>query len=547
MSLTVSCALLEFTQSESLRSYRELAANVRGDHEHAIDLMQMDEPGLQDIIAAATSINDTKTAQAAEAIMLARTGTFSKPVPNFKAFQGILESFLRKGLIDGWIYVAGDDGKLYPELVTEITFDSGASYNGKRPLSVRIHTVSYGYSSDGNYKIKFGIQTRSHGFEPQSVVRRRVADALARQGIYKETTTLKDAYFASLARHREVTMRAFAQQFRVNGAAYHYEDKDYQRRGTEIQNRKVIHDLEPSNYGAFQNHIESVLFVDHPTAGGVGEIPEHPVVRVFDLNVHEFFWVHSDNMTPYVYDQSLREKLVLPQTHRDLLDVLTTDLDALTSDIIEGKSAGNVILCKGIAGVGKTLTAEVYAELIERPLYAIHSGNLGTTAEQIDKNLRQVFLLSKRWNCVLLLDEADVFVVRRGNNIQQNAIVAEFLRTLEYFDGLLFMTTNRPDDIDDAIISRCAAIISYAPPGREDAAAIWRVMAAQYDVILDGGLVDDLVKIFPTISPRDIKMLFRLALRVSASRQEPLSLDVFRRCAMFRAIEIRAEREPTND
>mgnify|MGYP000606066897 CR=1 FL=1 len=33
----------------------------------------------------------------------------------------------------------------------------------------------------------------------------------------------------------------------------------------------------------------------------------------------------------------------------------------------------------------------------------------------------------------------------------QNAIVAEFLRTLEYFDGLLFATTNRPMDIDEAI------------------------------------------------------------------------------------------------
>ena len=32
-------------------------------------------------------------------------------------------------------------------------------------------------------------------------------------------------------------------------------------------------------------------------------------------------------------------------------------------------------------------------------------------------------------------DEADVFVVRRGGNLEQNAIVAVFLRTLEYFDG----------------------------------------------------------------------------------------------------------------
>src|SRR3546814_11971372 len=89
---------------------------------------------------------------------------------------------------------------------------------------------------------------------------------------------------------------------------------------------------------------------------------------------HEFYWVHSDYMTPYAFDKSLRDKLVLPQSHRDLLDILTQDLGAFTGDVIEGKSAGNTILCKGIPGVGKTLTDEVYAELIESALYSVHSG-----------------------------------------------------------------------------------------------------------------------------------------------------------------------------
>mgnify|MGYP002655347674 CR=1 FL=1 len=51
-----------------------------------------------------------------------------------------------------------------------------------------------------------------------------------------------------------------------------------------------------------------------------------------------------------------------------------------------------MILCKGIPGVGKTLTAEVYAELIERPLYAVHSGSLGTDAATIEKKPEADFL-----------------------------------------------------------------------------------------------------------------------------------------------------------
>ena len=68
-----------------------------------------------------------------------------------------------------------------------------------------------------------------------------------------------------------------------------------------------------------------------------------------------------------------------------------------TGDIIEGKSAGNVILARGRPGVGKTLTAEVYAEVIGKPLYSIHTGSLGITAELVRQNLEvDVILLSRR-------------------------------------------------------------------------------------------------------------------------------------------------------
>lgn len=541
MSLTVSTELINATKGESLTSYRQHAEHMRGDRDMEVDTTRLDEAGLKDIICAAGVIRDTKTARAAESILLARTGRFDKPVPNFKAFKGVLEAFLKCDLMDGWIYVTEDDGKLYPQLVIGVNYDSGVGY-GKATATpvVRIHTTSYGFSRDGNYKVKFGIYQTSHSFSPQNVANRRIADILSAEGIYKETQALKDAHMASLERHRKLTQDAFSKQFRVNGAVYYFEEENYSRRGAELNNRRVIHDLEPKDYGAANRYAESALFDADINASGVGEVPEHPLVRVFDLLTHEFFWAHGDNMTTHEYDKSLRDKLVLPPSHRDLLDVLTTDLDAFINDFIEGKSAGNVILCKGIPGVGKTLTAEVYAELIERPLYAIHSGALGTTAKDIEENLRTIFQRGKRWDCVLLLDEADVFVVQRGNNIEQNAIVAEFLRTLEYFDGLLFMTTNRPDDIDEAIISRCAAIIDYAPPSPDDAAAIWMVMSDQFKAGISKDLIASLVDLFPEITPRDIKMLFRLALRVAAAHKEALTLETFRRCAMFRAITMKA-------
>ncbi|EKP0311665.1 TPA: ATP-binding protein [Aeromonas veronii] len=545
MSLTVSLDILKATQSNQLKRYRDQHITPRTtsfDHEVTVDAILIDDDGLDDLIAAANSVGDSKTVRAMEGIKAARSGEFSKPVPNFKAFKGMLESFLKADPINGWIYVESSDGKLYPELVTGVSYVDTARAGRDGAAHVVLHTTSYGLStkSSGSGRI-LEIYKSHHAFHPQDVARRRIDDILRSQGIYKETAELFAAYSDSLARYHDIFKGAFSQQLRVSGKVYRFEDNHYRRDKEELSGRRVIHDLDTKGIGAVLQFTDTFIFDGDKEKEGIGTIPEHPLIKVFDLHSHEFFWAHSDNMTLYEYDKSLKDKLVLPKSHRDLLDVLTTNISAFISDIIEGKSAGNVILCKGIPGVGKTLTAEVYAELISKPLYSIHSGALGTSAQEIEKNLKEIFQRGKRWGCVLLLDEADVFVVRRGDNIVQNAIVAEFLRTLEYFDGLLFMTTNRPDNIDEAIISRCAAIIDYLPPTAHDAAAIWRVMATQYQAPLSDEIIGQLINLFPDIAPRDIKMLFRLALRVSAADGETLTIETFRRCAMFRAITMKQE------
>ena len=107
-------------------------------------------------------------------------------------------------------------------------------------------------------------------------------------------------------------------------------------------------------------------------------------------------WIHVDNLTDYQYDSSLREKLILPEEHRDLIDILTQDMDILMDDIVAGKSGGTTILCKGAPGLGKTLTAEVYSEVVGRPLYRVHSGQLGVSSENVEKNLEKVLKRAQR-------------------------------------------------------------------------------------------------------------------------------------------------------
>ena len=80
----------------------------------------------------------------------------------------------------------------------------------------------------------------------------------------------------------------------------------------------------------------------------------------------------------------------------------------------------------------------------------------------LENRLTDIFKLASHWNPALLLDEVDVFVEERArNDLHRNALVCAFLRKLEYYKGILFLTTNRVEMIDAAIASRIHLALLY--------------------------------------------------------------------------------------
>jgi AAA+ superfamily predicted ATPase len=118
---------------------------------------------------------------------------------------------------------------------------------------------------------------------------------------------------------------------------------------------------------------------------------------------------------------------------------------------------------------------------------------------------------SERWGAILLIDEADVYIHERGSDIEQNAIVGVFLRVLEYYRGVLFMTTNRGTLVDDAIISRLTARFRYKNPTADEQEQLWRVLASQNKIDLPESEIKVIVKSMQNLSGRDIKNLLKLA------------------------------------
>ena len=65
------------------------------------------------------------------------------------------------------------------------------------------------------------------------------------------------------------------------------------------------------------------------------------------------------------------------------------------------------------------------AEIAENPLYRVTCGDIGTKAEEVEKYLQTIMYLGKAWDCVLLLDEADVFLEERTMaDLQRNSLVS---------------------------------------------------------------------------------------------------------------------------
>lgn len=99
-----------------------------------------------------------------------------------------------------------------------------------------------------------------------------------------------------------------------------------------------------------------------------------------------------------------------------------------STDLIKGKGNGLIILLHGSPGTGKTYTAKSVAKFAEKPLFCVTRGDIGTKPEQVE-NLESILHLGKIWGCVVLLDEADVFLEQRAlTDLERDALVSVFLR-----------------------------------------------------------------------------------------------------------------------
>lgn len=482
----------------------------------------------------------------------------------FKAedLESVLPAIVRYLVADsarGWMFTASAASRPLPYVVTRLDYTPPSNdETGRVFIELKAN-------------VKGSITTTTLRILAGDIVGKTLAEIFAAKGFLKETPELVAAFDATEERYFSWRGR-YGEQFSAQGMGFYSEDPNSSHRDTDWSRKDVVV-LSSSGGTARLVNDESILTARALTLEVTGDvvgqylrkasksnlydaeeeveelqaaipkgmfcrIPVHPYILMFHLELHHYVWVHVDDMEPYAYQPDLKHKLVLPEEQTDLIDILTAEMDILMEDIVAGKSGGTTVLCAGPPGVGKTLTAEVYSEIIKRPLYRVHSGQLGLNVAAMEAALKDVLTRAQRWGAVMLIDEADVYIKRRDNDITMNAVVGVFLRVLEYFNGLLFLTTNRIDDIDEAIVSRCIALIRFYPPDAVARRKIWNVMCEQFALRVDDAVLDQLVDTFPSASGRDIKGLAKLVSKYCHHKKLAPTRDVFMRCAIFRGLDL---------
>lgn len=156
------------------------------------------------------------------------------------------------------------------------------------------------------------------------------------------------------------------------------------------------------------------------------------------------------------------DDLVLNNDTKEIIDDLLEDQIYRTALLENGLEVRNKIFFHGETGCGKTSITHAIAKKLELPLYIANGAQIFQShLGESEKSVEQIFVHIKQKRCVFLIDEADSFVSKRGDDgdaasSTQNRVVNTFLTNMDMTTpaGILVCCTNLIQNIDKAVLRR---------------------------------------------------------------------------------------------
>src|SRR5690606_23165770 len=131
-------------------------------------------------------------------------------------------------------------------------------------------------------------------------------------------------------------------------------------------------------------------------------------------------------------------------------------------------------------GAGKSMAGEVIGNALNLDVYRVDlSALVSKWVGETEKNLRRVFDAAEDGGVIVQFDEADALFGRRSevkdsHDRHANIEVSYLLQRIESYRGLCILTTNMPDNIDEAFLRRIRFVVEFRFPNRNERMAIWQ-------------------------------------------------------------------------
>lgn len=191
----------------------------------------------------------------------------------------------------------------------------------------------------------------------------------------------------------------------------------------------------------------------------------------------------------------------------------------------------------GPPGTGKTMCAHAIADKLGKKLLALNYSEIESKfVGDAPKNLQRAFEIATEEDCVLFFDEADSFLGKRIQNVNQsadqalNSLRSQMLILLEEHSGVVIFATNLVSNFDKAFQSRILKHIKFDLPNEEARIAIIRKMIPS-KLPLAGPLADselkELGEMTEGFSGREIKNAILDILLAKASEDKENAMFTF--------------------